>query len=300
MKVTKLEKRIVGWIERHELPAAMIPDPLYLKMDYRLMMGESLNLRDPKTFNEKIQWLKLHNRRPEFVSMVDKYEAKRVVRQILGEDIHFARTLGVWDRFEDIDFSALPEEFVLKGTHDSGSVVIFRKDERPDMDYVRQKMDVSLKTNWYSKRREWAYKNVKPRIMAEEYLEDGVSRSMTDYKFFCFNGEPRFLYASLGLEDHSKARISFFDLDGRKMPFYRRDYRPFEGDIVLPKNYAEMRKTAGRLAAAIDSPFVRIDLYEIGDDIYFSEITFYPNAGVIPFEPKEWDRRLGDMIQLKK
>lgn len=299
MRVTQLEKRAIGWIERHEKLAAVIPDPLYLKMDYRLMMGESLNLREPKTFNEKIQWLKLHNRRPEFVSMVDKCEAKKVVRQILGDDIHFARTLGVWDRFQDIDFSSLPKEFVLKGTHDSGSVVIFRENERPSMEYVRQKMDKSLKTNWYSKRREWAYKNVKPRIMAEEYLSDGRDRSMTDYKFFCFNGEPRFLYVSLGLEDHSTAKISFFDLTGKLMPFYRRDYRPFTDDLVLPKNYDGMKEAARKLAAAINTPFVRIDLYEIGDDVYFSEITFYPNAGVIPFEPKEWDLWLGDMIRLK-
>lgn len=300
MKVTRLERKITGWIERHEAVAAFVPDPLYLKMDFRYMMGESLNLRDPKTFNEKIQWLKLYNRRPEFVNMVDKYEAKKIVRELLGENIHFAETLGVWDRFEDIDFSALPEEFVLKGTHDSGSVVIFRKDEKPDMEYVRQKMEKSLKTNWYSKRREWAYKNVKPRIMAEEYLEDSGSRSMVDYKFFCFNGEPRFLYVSLGLEDHSTAKISFFDLEGKRMPFRRRDYRPFTEDLALPKNYEEMKNAATRLASSINSPFVRIDLYEIGADIYFSEITFYPNAGVIPFEPKEWDRRLGDMIQLKK
>ena len=275
-----------------------LSDKLFLKMYWYLKRGERLNLKQPKTFNEKLQWLKLYDRKPEYSRMVDKYEAKKYVAERIGEE-YIIPTLGVWDSFEEIDFDKLPEQFVLKCTHDSGGLVICRDKAKLDKKKARAKIESSLKRNYYWRNREWPYKNVKPRILAEVYMEDETETAgLTDYKFFCFNGVPKMLYASQGLEDHATARISFFDLEGKRMPFWRSDYRPMEGDLVLPENFGQMMEKAQVLAKEVDCPFVRIDLYSINGATKFSEITFSPCSGMVPFEPKEWDEKLGNWIAL--
>ena len=277
-----------------------MPDKLYLQVMYLTNMGKVINLKNPKTFNEKLQWLKLHDRKPEYTMMVDKYEAKQYVADCIGKD-YVVPSYGVWDSFDEIPFEKLPKQFVLKCTHDSGGLVICRNKDRLDKAAAKQKIEKCLKRNYYYSGREWPYKNVKPRIIAEKYLEDENEQAgLRDYKFFCFNNEPRFVYLSEGLENHATARISFYDLEGRQMPFHRTDYRPMDEGVVFPDTMKRMEQAARKLAACVNAPFVRIDLYSVSGHIYFSELTHYPCAGYVPFEPAEWDEKLGEWIDLSR
>lgn len=273
-----------------------LSDRTHLKLIYLLRMGKALNLKNPQTFNEKLQWLKLYDRRPEYTTMVDKYEAKKYVAERIGEE-YIIPTLGVWDKFEDIDFSLLPNQFVMKCTHDSGGLVIVRDKSKMDIEAARKKINTSLKKNYFWGGREWPYKNVKPRIIAEQYLENS-STGLRDYKFFNFNGEPQFTYVSEGLEDHSTAKISFYDFDGKEMEFHRTDYTQFDSPPEFPSNMDEMKRLSAELAQIIHCPFVRTDFYSVDNKVFFSEITFSPCSGMIPFEPAEWDKKLGEWIKL--
>ncbi len=276
----------------------LLPDRLYIKLRFRQRLHRKLDLKNPVTFNEKLQWLKLYDRDPKYTDLVDKYEAKRYIASIIGQD-YVVPNYGVWNSFDEIDFDSLPDQFVLKCTHDSGGLVICQDKSTLDMEWARQKIETSMKENFYHHSREWAYKNVKPRIIAEKYIEDaeGVS-DLTDYKFYTFNGEPKALYVSQGLKDHSTAHISFYDLDGKKLPFKRDDFADVEGDLQMPSKFEKMKEIAELLAKDINTPFVRIDLYQVDDKIYFSEITFCPCGGYMPFNPKEWDKTFGDWLKL--
>ena len=286
--VKEFGKKLVG----------LIPAKPWLSYRFRRKLGYSMDWKDPKTFNQKLQWLKVYDRKPIYTTMVDKYEAKKYVADLIGEE-YIIPTLGVWDSFDDIDFDKLPQQFVLKCTHDSGGLAIVRDKAKFDKEAARKQFQIALKRNPYPVTREWPYKNVKPRILAEAYMEDETATvGLTDYKFFCYNGVPKMLYASQGLEDHATARISFFDLEGKRMPFWRSDYRPMEGDLILPENFSQMMEKAQVLAKEVDCPFVRIDLYSIKGETKFSEITFSPCSGMVPFEPQEWDEKLGSWIEL--
>ena len=274
-------------------------DKAYLKLAFRSKTGEKLDLKNPKTFNEKMQWLKLYDRKPLYTELADKFGVRKHIAAAIGEDHLIPLVGGPWKSFNEIDFDSLPEQFVLKCTQDSGGLVICRDKSKLNREQARKKIEKSLKTNYFWQGREWPYKNISPRIIAEAYMEDeNEALGLTDYKFFCFNGEPRMIYVSQGLEDHSTARISFYDLNGEAMPFCRKDYMPIEGEIKLPDNFAELKETAGKLAKLVDSPFVRIDLYSICGKMYFSEVTFSPCGGMLPFNPPEWDEKLGQWIKL--
>jgi len=416
-------------------------DEKFIKRMFKIRMGYDLDLNNPQTFNEKLQWLKLYDRKPEYIQMVDKYEAKKYVTSVIGEE-YIIPTLGVWERFEDIDFDALPKQFVLKCTHDSGGLVICRDKSSFNKNEARKLINKSLKRNYFWNGREWPYKNVKPRIMAEKYMEDdffnkkefrnykffefdGVSKALyldkkfndksteadyfdiklnylnisnvypasydlqikneklgkmkrlteellkvnpdlsvdffevngcayfgeitftqwtgiipyspeswdttlgrwikvpeeygagytlisdgyvlllhkkapaglIDYKFFCFSGTPRLLYISKGMENHSTAEISFYGMDGKEKDFHRSDYKPYH-NAVIPQNFNELRDKAQQLASSVDCPFTRIDMYSINNKVYFSEITFTPCGGFLPFYPKTADLELGRYIKL--
>ena len=274
----------------------LLPDSLYLKIRFKQVMKTKLHLKKPKTFNEKLQWLKIHDRKAIYTTMSDKYEAKQFVSSVIGEQF-IVRTIGVWERFEDINFDDLPEAFVLKCTHDSGGLVICTNKKDLDFEQARQKINKSLKKNYYYLSREWPYKNIKPKIIAEEYLhDDNDSNDLTDYKFYCFNGEPKFLYISKGLKNHSTARISFVTLDWKFAPFSRSDYRPLEQLPPKPKKFDEMIRIAKMLSK--NCKFLRVDLYYVDDSIYFSELTFFPCGGMMPFSNKNDDLELGKMINL--
>ena len=416
-----------------------MPDEEYLKRRYKALMGRELNLENPLYFSEKLQWLKLYDRNPLYTTMVDKYAAKQYVAKIIG-DQYIIPTIGVWDRFDDIDFSSLPNQFVLKCTHDSGGLVICRNKENFNKRLAKKKIERCLKQNYYWRGREWPYKDVKPRIIAEQYMEDEkthelrdykifefndiaralflvtdpdknktakcnffdtdfkhlsstfgysdttsspadpksfdemirlaaafskglpnlhtefyevnnkayfgeitfshkkgnapgmtdkhsfesnewkmipseygggyclvkdgivlwfheIVQGLVDYKFFCMNGTAQLLYISKGLEHHPTAEISFYDLNGNELPFHRNDYKPFH-NAIMPSNLTNMITIANQLAKETESPFVRIDLYAINKRIYFSEITFSPCSGMIPFEPQTADSILGESLSL--
>lgn len=274
-----------------------ISDKQCLKWRFKQFMGKELDLDNPKTFNEKIQWLKLYNRKDEYVKMVDKYEAKKYVGEIIG-DKHIVPTLAVYDSVDEIDISELPDKFVLKATHDSGSVIVVKDKNKMDFEAIKSRLSKALKNNFYSIYREWIYKGIKPRIIAEKYMEDenNPDGDIIDYKWYCFNGEVKCLYVSQGLSDHSTASISFFDMEFNQLPFRRRDYKACEEKPKKPKKYDEMIEMAKILSK--DIPFLRVDLYEINGEIYFSELTFYPTAGYMPFEPEEWDYKMGEWLKL--
>lgn len=295
-------------MKRVPLIGHAVSDRAYISIKYRSVFGRKPDLVSPKTFNEKLQWLKLHDRKPIYTKLVDKYEVKKYVASTVGEE-YVIPTLGVWKRFDDIDFDALPDQFVLKCTHDSGGIVICRDKSEFNLDAARKKIDKCLKRNYYWRGREWPYKGVQPRIIAEPYMEDCEAepedggkapraiRGLTDYKFYCFHGKPEFLYISRGLENHATASISFLTMEWAFAPFRRSDYRAFDSLPEKPKGFEEMVRLCKALSK--ESAFVRVDLYQIGGRVYFSELTFSPCSGLMPFEPKEWDRRLGDLLRLK-
>lgn len=273
----------------------LMPDKCYLKYMYKALVGRKLNLKNPKTYNEKLQWLKLYNRNPEYCQIVDKYEVKNIIAEKIGPQ-YIIPTLGIWDKFEDIDFSNLPNRFVLKCTHDSGSVVICRDKSTFDYEKAKKKLKKKLKSNLYWHAREWPYKNVKPRIIAEQYMEDGKSEELKDYKFFCFNGEPKFLYVSEGLSNHATAKISYVSMNWEQEPFRRNDFAIFEKLPPKPLNFDKMVEFARVLSK--DIPFLRVDFYEINEQLYFGELTFFPGGGFTAFEPPEWDETIGSWLTL--
>lgn len=279
----------------------LFPDKSYLRCQYFLSMGKRLNLNNPSTFTEKIQWLKLYNRRPEYHLWVDKYEVKKYVASVVGER-YLIPTLGVWDRFKDINVDSLPDQFILKSTHGSHASVICRNKAEFDRQGAERLFDKMQRTSPYKIFREWAYKDVKPRIIAEQLMVNGNDEELTDYKFFCFNGEVKYCQV---IKDRSGSEtIDFFDTEWNHQEFVGltlkgKNGRPItnsEVPIKKPSVYDEMIAVARKLAA--NQPFVRIDLYEINGQVYFGEITFYPAAGLGAFEPAEWNQILGDLIRL--
>lgn len=278
----------------------IFPDRLYLKMLFRLRVGYRLNLDNPKTFNEKLQWLKLYNRKPEYTAMVDKYLVKDYVAKTVGEQ-YVIPTLGVWDKFDDIDFSQLPDKFVLKTTHGGGGtgVVICKNKSRFDVKGAKRKLDASLKTSGYAQMREWPYKDVKRRIIAEQYI--GSDRpelpDVPDYKWYCFNGKP--MYCQVIKNRSTNESVDFFDVDWNYQEFsgLHSHYSHYDGIIDKPVSLNEMVDIAAQLSAGI--PFARIDLYEQESKPFFGEITFYPASGFGYFKPKQYNEILGKMIDLE-
>ncbi len=267
-----------------------MPDRMFCSLLFKAEMGYKLNLDEPQTFNEKLQWLKIYDHRPEYEDLVDKLKAKKCIGERIGYQ-HIIPTYGEWDKAEDIPFHELPKRFVLKCNHDQGSVIIVSDKDKLDTESVIKTMAKKLKSSVYYDTREDPYKNIRPKVFAEMFLGDRI----IDYKFYCFNGEPKFLYCGQGLtEDHS-LRIDFYDLDWNLMPFYRTDYERL-GEIPRPKHLDEMLEIAKELSK--DIPFVRIDLFEVNDRVFFSEFTLCPASGLMPFVPSEYDRIVGSWLQL--
>lgn len=274
---------------------SMLSDKFYLSVVYYLKFKKRMNWKKPRTFNEKIQWLKLYDRRDVYTMMVDKYEAKKYVADIIGEK-YIIPTIGIYNDFNEIDFDKLPKRFVIKCTHDSGGVVICKDKTKLDKKKTREKIEGSLKRNFFYSYREWPYKNVKPRIIIEKYMEDKKNKSMRDYKFFCFGGKPEIMYLSEGLENHETAGMSFYDMDMRLIDCKRSDFRQIDYIPEKPKNFEKMKELSSVLSKGI--PHLRVDWYEINGRLYFGELTFSTCSGMVPFEDEKWDKKLGDLIDL--
>lgn len=273
---------------------SIIPDKAYISMIYFLRLHKRMNWRDPKSFSEKLQWLKIHNRNPEYTRIVDKYEMKSFVTERLGEG-YTVPTIGLWNKAEDIDFNALPDRFVIKCTHDSGSNVLCKDKEKLDIASVKKHLSKCLKNNLYCLSREWPYKNVKPRIIAEEFLEDNTQDSLTEYKLFCFDGEVKMVLVCKGVA-HTKNRTNdFCDVNLNRFPFT--SLLPnSEGPLDKPTCYDELLCCAAKLAQGF--PQVRVDAYVLDNKFYFGELTLFHNSGLRKFDPPEWDEKLGSWIQL--
>ena len=278
----------------------LFSDKQYLQMMYWLHLGRKLNLKNPKTFNEKLQWLKLYNHKPEYTIMVDKVKAKEYVAKLIGEE-HIIPTLGVWDDPDDIDFDALPDQFVLKCNHNSGTgMCICRDKSKLDLEKVKAELRKGLKENYFMRWREWPYKNVPRKILAEKFMVDESGTELKDYKIFCFNGEPR--YCQVISDRNTDEKIDFYDMHWKRLvglvglvglndKVHNSEYA-----IPCPESFENMKQMASLLAKSI--PFSRIDFYEINHQAYFGEITFFPATGFGNFNPREWNVKMGDMITL--
>jgi hypothetical protein len=270
-------------------------DEEYLKRRYKAVFKRELNLDNPMMYTEKLQWIKLYDRNPLYTTMVDKYEAKNYVARIIGDD-YIIPTLGVWDSFDKIDFDGLPNQFVLKCTHDSGGVVICTDKSKFDYSSARIKINKSLGSNYFWMGREWPYKNVKPRILAEEYMEDTETKELRDYKFFSFNGITRALFIATERQSPNEdTKFDFFDVNFNHLPFTN-GHPNAKVPPVKPKKYDQMVEIANKLSEGF--PHIRIDLYEVNNKIYFGELTFTHWGGFVPFNPEEWDLKFGKWINL--
>lgn len=272
----------------------LIPDKIYLSRDYKKRVGRKLNLKNPKTFTEKQQWLKLYNRNKLYTDVVDKFEVRNYVSKKIGEN-YLCKLHGVYDNFEDIDFSLLPNKFVVKATHDSGSVYIVKDKNKMNKSKLKKEINFALKINYFYEGREWPYKNVKPRIIIEEYLENENGEPLRDYKIWCFSGDPKFIQV-MSERSNSHFYINHFDLEWNEFKLEIEDRIANPKKIPRPKTLNEMIEVAKKLSNPFH--FSRIDLYEINGEIVFGEITFFPAGGMYKFINYQDDLKLGKLINL--
>ena len=269
-----------------------IPDKPYLKMVYRIKTGKKLNLKNPKTFCDKLNWLKLHDFHPEYTRLVDKVAVRAHLKEVLGEDICIPM-LGAWNHYDEIDFTMLPDKFVLKCNHDSGSVKIISDKASMDHTALRDFYESRLEQNPFTLGREYPYRDVPPMIYAEQFMIPEGDSDINDYKFFCFNGKPEILFVAT--ERNTDVKFDFFDMEFQHLDIV--NIHPQSNHVVAkPQTFEGMKRLAAKLSQGMR--FVRIDLYEINNKIYFSEFTIYHAGGFWPMTPAEWEYKLGDLIQI--
>jgi len=271
-----------------------MPDDIFLKLRYRAYMGQRLDLKNPTRFTEKLQWLKLNGRKPEYSRLVDKFAVREHIAEQFGEK-YLIPLLGVWDSVNEIDFSELPDQFVLKCTHDSGGIAICTDKRFFDVDSARKKLGKRLKHNYFWLCREYPYKNVKPRIICEQFMVDESGSELKDYKVFCFNGNPKFILVDFNrMTRHSR---NTYNMAWQLQSFVMNRYYPDPStEFSKPVCLDEMLSIAAKISE--DYPFLRVDFYVIDDRLYIGEITFFPAAGLLIFEPPEFDSELGALIKL--
>lgn len=282
--------------ERLQPITHFVPDSLYLKCKFRQVMGYPLNLKDPKTFNEKLQWLKLHDRRPEYTIMVDKYLVKDYVASVIGSE-YVVPTIGIWDDPDEIDFDTLPNQFAMKCTHNSTIGICICTDKtKLDIEKVKADLREGLSKNFYYGGREWPYKNVKPRIIAERYMVDDKTGELRDYKFFCFDGKVKALFIATNRQNpDEETSFDFFDVEYNHLPILN-GHPMAKIPPEKPECFDKMVQLAEQLSQNI--PQVRVDFYQVNGNVFFGEMTFSHWSGLMPMEPKEWDERFGEWIRL--
>lgn len=272
----------------------LFPDKLYLKLQFRHLLGYKLDLEHPKTFQEKLQWLKLYDRNLIYHKMVDKYEAKWYIAEKVGSE-YVIPTLGIFSSVDEIDYDKLPNEFVIKTTHDSGTVVVCKDKSKLDKENVRKFISKRLRRRYFYTEREWPYKNVKPRVIVEKNINVN-DEDLKDYKFFCFDGEPKALYITTNRGMKGGLKEDFFYADGRHMEVNQKGYNNNTQTPSLPINFEKMKDLARVLAKGI--PQLRVDFYEIDGNVYVGELTFSDGGGFSPFVPDEYNKIFGDWIKL--
>mgnify|MGYP002858389228 CR=1 FL=1 len=273
---------------------AKISDRYYIEQQWKRIMDYPLDLDNPKTFNEKIQWLKIYNRKSQYTLLADKYRVKEVISKTLGKQFVIP-TLSVYSAVNQIKLSELPEQFVLKCNHDSGSIILCEDKSTFDLVDAQKKLSIALKRNYYSISKEWVYRNIKPCIIAEPYLKDDKEKDLHDYKFFVFNGKVRcFKIDFLRYTNHG---ANYYDCEGNILPFGENCCKPqYDRHLDIPEQLPQLINFAEKIAK--DIPFLRVDFYIVNGHIFFGERTFYPTSGYGTFTEKKWDDTLGDWLQL--
>lgn len=294
IRVIKNPRKILQYLSNQSIFNKMC-DEKFLKFKYFANVGKKLNIENPCTFNEKLQWLKLNDRKDVYSKMVDKYEVKKLVSNQIGEE-YVIKTLGIWKSFEDIDFEKLPNKFVLKCTHDSGTVVICKDKQNFDIEAARKKINRRINYNYYYNCREWPYKNVEPRIIAEEFMQDRDFPVLNVFKVFNFNNGEQMIQA-IQNDKTPEERIDYFDTKWNKLTL-RQNYENSEVALPKPQTLEKMLEISRKLSEGF--AFLRTDFYEVNGELYFSEFTFYSDAGFAYFDPPEWDSILGSRIDLEK
>ena len=291
-----VKKSIVAWYKKYftveGLDKCILPDKLYIKKLYKVRTGKNIDLKNPQTFSEKCNWLKLYDRRAEYTVMVDKYKAREFISEIVG-DKYLVPLLGVWDSPEEIDFDKLPNEFVLKCNHDNG-IIICKDKSSLDIEKVKKELSFRLKRDYYRKLREWPYKNVPRKIICEKFMKNTDGEELLDYKLFCFNGEVKITevnsdrFSNNIKEDHFDSSWNHFELTGRPMS---------EKELKKPVFYSEMVQIAEKISK--DIPFLRVDYNCWNGKLYIGEMTFFYGGSMKLFK-EPWETKLGDWIELPK
>lgn len=271
----------------------LFSDEWYIKSMYKLFLHKKMGLDYPQTFNEKLQWLKLYDRKEKYRQMVDKHLVKKYVTEMIGEEFVIP-TIGIWKNFDEIDFDSLPEKFVLKCTHDSGSIYICKDKSKLDKKRLKLFFNSRLKKNYYNLWREWPYRDIQPMIIAEPFLKDGENEFLPVYKIMCFEGQPRIIQ-TIQNDKQPNESIDYFDIEWNLLNM-KQNFPNSRIPFKKPDCLNDMLKLAQKLAEGMH--FLRVDLYVINGSIKFSEFTFYSDAGLSEFEPYEWDLKLGEMIEL--
>lgn len=296
--VKKIIRHGIGWLVRignlvvYEL-SKLVPDKLYLRHRYKRLMGKKLCLNPPVTYNEKLNWIKLYDRNPLYTKLADKYAVRKYVEERIGRQ-YLVPLLGVWDTVEKIPFEELPKQFVLKCTHDSESAIVCKDKEKLDINKTKKSLSRALKVNFYYYNREWVYKEIPRRIIAEKYLEDPIDQELRDFKFFCFDGVPRAMFIATGRGIH-ETKFDFYDMDFHHLDFTQH-YPNSDVPVRKPKSFELMKELAAKLSEGLRH--VRVDFYEVDGKVYFGEITFFHHGGTTPFVPEKWDRIFGDWLRI--
>ena len=272
---------------------SLLPDKLYLTLLFHHRFGYWMDWNNPQTYNEKLQWLKIHDRHPEYTRMVDKAAVKDFVAGIIGKE-YIIPTLATYDTVDAIDFNALPSQFVLKCTHDSGGIIVCKDKSKLNVEAAKRKLRKALNRTFSLLTREYPYEDVPRRIIAEKYMEDESGYELKDYKFFCFDGKVHYLFVATGRQNND-TRFDFYDKNFRHLPI-RQGHPWATNTIDKPANFEKMIEIAEQLSKSI--PHVRVDLYNINGKIYFGEYTFFHYGGIVPFQPAEWDFRFGNLLKL--
>lgn len=281
-----------------ELMGPVLCDKLYLKWKWRFKMGGKLDLENPKTFNEKLQWLKLYDRKPEYTTMVDKVKVKDYVAEKIGSE-YLIPTIGVWNTPEEIDFESLPNQFVLKCSHNSGGLFICKDKTKVSESKWRSVLEAlgkSHRYDYYKLGREWPYKKVERQIIAEQYMVDDSNGGLKDYKVHCFNGIPEFILVCKDRHSETGITEDFFSTEWKHLKL-KRPYIPNSNTPIQKPSCLDLMLYLAK-TLSYDIPFLRVDFYEINNRVYFGELTFFPASGFVSFEPNEWDKQFGDLIKL--
>lgn len=295
LKVMKNPNIAINYVLSKSI-ARVIPDKTLLIIKYKLALGKDLNLENPQSFNEKLQWLKLYDRKTQYTQLADKYEVKQYISETIGEE-YLIPLLGVYNSFDEIVFESLPKQFVLKPNHTSGDIYICIDKSKINYAELEKLVTKWIKREYFWFQREWPYKNIKPRIICEKYMLDESGIELKDYKFMCFNGEVKCIFVCSNRKIHKSVDVDIYDTDWNKMPFTLQD--PNSGKLISkPKEYEKMFKFAQRLSNGI--PFVRVDFYQTNEQLYFGEMTFYPCSGFGKFSPETYDCLLGSWLELPK